>query len=257
MKINYSLLKQIFLYLCFFLFQVISASVLTGSSNTIKISVIDSNSKLPLEKCIVFITDIEKNSMRMLLTDNDGSVTYPVRGERFIKIKAKRLGYETIENGPFKLSLYDTLKVKFMLTSVPVVLEDVIVVDTKSETLERNGFYKRKEIGIGHFMEKVDLEKRNLADVSGAIAHLPGVSVIDGKIRTRIHSGLNSSYMVLVYIDGIRVWVEGFANTTQSLNDYINPDDIEGIEFYSRLSEVPIEYRNYGSNAGVLLIWTK
>jgi hypothetical protein len=41
------------------------------------------------------------------------------------------------------------------------------------------------------------------------------------------------------------------------LGDDVRPNEVEGIEVYRRLSEVPAEYRKAGSECGVVLIWLK
>ena len=54
------------------------------------------------------------------------------------------------------------------------------------------------------------------------------------------------------YLDGVS-YLPDYAGVP---ND-VRPDEVEGIEVYRRLSEVPVEYRRPGAECGVVLIWLK
>jgi hypothetical protein len=43
----------------------------------------------------------------------------------------------------------------------------------------------------------------------------------------------------------------------ESIDDIVNPNDIEGIEVYTNPAEVPGEFMTARTNCGVIALWTK
>ena len=43
----------------------------------------------------------------------------------------------------------------------------------------------------------------------------------------------------------------------ESIDDIVNPSQLEGIEVYTHAAEVPAQFAGSGSNCGVIALWTK
>lgn len=124
------------------------------------------------------------------------------------------------------------------------------------------GFHRRKEQGIGRFIDRQDIEDRNPVRLTDLLREVPGLRLLCDpgacKIqfeRAKPPLGL-SDCPVLYFVDGTP-----FPMTFP--DEYLAPDHIEGIEVHTSAT-VPAEYnRMVGSTetgsprCGVILIWTR
>jgi hypothetical protein len=58
--------------------------------------------------------------------------------------------------------------------------------------------------------------------------------------------------MPAVYLDGVRFPLLG-----ESIDNIIDPSQLEGIEVYTHAAEVPAQFASARSNCGVIALWTK
>ena len=151
-------------------------------------------------------------------------------------------------------------------------------------------FLERQKMGIGHFIDRAQLEKaeggrRQTGDV---IALAPGVSVKRGSNKVWVASsrawrpktcsfcktsagttpsGLNHADFAAgarpacyldVYLDGAMVFnSQRIENGLFDVNS-IPPEHIAGIEVYTSQAQVPVKYARAMDNVcGVVLIWTR
>lgn len=148
------------------------------------------------------------------------------------------------------------IEVEIELDPVPVELPEVVVEGER--TLYAYGrlrdFYERRSRGVGHFITRWDLEKRVPRLVSEALFGVPGLQVTPGPL------GLNSIRMAdpslscqtpLFFLDGSLI-------RGGNPDEFLTPQDVEGIEIYTRITEVPPVFtRQSGSNCGVIAVWTR
>ncbi|MEP7347513.1 MAG: Plug domain-containing protein [Gemmatimonadaceae bacterium] len=55
-----------------------------------------------------------------------------------------------------------------------------------------------------------------------------------------------------LYVDGVY-----FRSGTAELDDLLQPDEIDGIEVYTRQSQAPLQFSNRISGCGSLVVWTR
>ena len=166
----------------------------------------------------------------------------------------------------------ETVERDFLLTRHRAVALDTIEVEAKPLVRE---FEERRRLGNGHFITRAQLEEREGRKMSDVLSQVPGLRVTRGLVgRAWISSGrerisINRESQLTrferqlgarpgcyahVYLDGTRVY--GGREPLFDINS-ISPVEIEAIEYYSGLAQVPAQYNRPGSVCGVLVIWTR
>ena len=195
------------------------------------------------------------------LTDAAGRALLPLRGARET-VLVRRLGYgderREVAAGAAPLEV--------ALAPAPVAVEAVEATGRRapmSPPLQR--FYERMDRGRGSFVTREQIERRKPRRLTDLFREIPGVRVANTSRGDRlVMTGATPAMYrvdprweagdcpVQYYLDGVS-YQPDFAGVP---ND-VRPDEVEGIEVYRRLSEVPVQYRRRGAECGVVLIWLK
>lgn len=189
-----------------------------------------------------------------VLTQDDGSFFIALEAWGTFRLEATRIGYGTTTSQPFQVEPRDTVTVDFRVLPDAVLLRPITV--TARTNQGRSAFYRRMDDwGEGLFItpDMVDsIQPRHPMDV---LRHQPKIwlswdwvsdqsSGVAGLVPN-VHS-LQGDGCLTYMIDGhvlrrpkwarLPVWLDYPLNTLQ-------PDDIEAVEVYRNLDEVPPELR--------------
>jgi hypothetical protein len=194
-------------------------------------------------------------------TDSAGNALLPLRRDRETMV-VRRLGYgparREVSGGPASLEV--------ALDPAPVALGGVAArtrAMPMSPPLRR--FYERMEHGRGSFVTREQIDRRKPRRLTDLFREIPGVRVASTSRGDRlVMTGATPAMYrvdprweagdcpVQYYLDGVS-YQPDFAGVP---ND-VRPDEVEGIEVYRRISEVPVEFRRPGAECGVVVIWLK
>jgi hypothetical protein len=194
-------------------------------------------------------------------TDSAGHALLPLRHDRET-VLVRRIGYgderRDVSTAPGALEV--------ALTPAPVALGGVQAAAQRmpmSPPLRR--FYERMEHGRGSFVTREQIDRRKPRRLTDLFREIPGVRVATTSRGDRlVMTGATPAMYrvdprweagdcpVQYYLDGMS-YQPDFAGVP---ND-VRPDEVEGIEVYRRLSEVPVEFRRPGAECGVVLIWLR
>lgn len=166
-------------------------------------------------------------------------------------VKVSALGYVPTTDGPANLLPDDTLDVEFRVRIAALIIDGITVwAEGRSRRLELSGFVEREQSGVGHFRTRDDIEKMGgVLYPTDIFRRIPGVTVLNSFTPGAGDAILvRGSCVPTIYIDGIQM-------RNVLINDFLNVEDIDGIEVYSGASEIPLVYSGTGS-CGVVLIWT-
>jgi hypothetical protein len=193
------------------------------------------------------------------------------------RIQVRALGYAP---GDFDARVTgDTVAVHFAMERIGAVLDTVRVSDTKP-SLRLAEFERRRSMGIGRFLTDSMLADDKTRSLQYVLAtRFPGFSVKEKGIISTQPSGLmgDNECPVLIYLDGMQLESVGRKpltlagpqigrgarppppdpNERRIANlDIIRPDELTGVEVYSRTT-APQEYRPLGNYCKVVLLWTR
>ncbi len=123
----------------------------------------------------------------------------------------------------------------------------------------------RKRHGFGMRISREQIEARNPLNVTDVLQEMPGVRVDrqgSGTSRRVIHLGpplpgpRGGDCPVQIFLDGMLA-TRNVPGGDVTVDDLVEPADIEAIEIFKGLASVPAEFLNPQSRCGVIAIWTK
>jgi hypothetical protein len=141
----------------------------------------------------------------------------------------------------------------------PIVLDALRVsVERRNRRLERSGYFQRRDYSPGgFFVEREEIEKRNPIFLTDLFRRALGFRVVptDGFGNTVVSRRAIITFqspgncVPAIYLDGMQV--EGI------LDHIVHPDDVEAIEAYAGISQIPSRWLGFHSACGVVVIWTR
>ena len=206
---------------------------------------------------------------RAVTTDSGRFALTAARPGRY-RLEARRMGYRTVVTPPFDLATSQALAVEVQISSQAILLAPLIVVSHRppllgSIRLEANGFFDREEewgakgLGLGTFIDKGAIERRQPLRVSDLLRTVPGVVVeissgAQQVVRMMEVTTLRGRCMPMLYLDGQPVRRDSTGDPT--IDDLVTPSAVAGIEVYSEISK-PGEFTDMGDEpCGAIVIWT-
>jgi hypothetical protein len=109
-----------------------------------------------------------------------------------------------------------------------------------------HAFYERRESGMGQYLTRAEVQRRGALTVTDLLA---------GMLRGRERCG------PLLFLDGMFVGaLGGETRSPFSYNDrlaFLNPADVEGIEYYQTGLRTPLEFLRGDGSCAVLAVWTR
>jgi TonB family protein len=169
-------------------------------------------------------------------------------------LRVRRLGFRpttvevTVDSGA-------NAPVKVTLARLAQELTPVLVrADRRRYTGPFADFYERRDRGFGRFITRADIERRNPMMFTDLLRQIPGVHLvstpgIDHAVRIR-----GNSCAPLIWVDGMPL-----SKLVEFDLDALSPQDIEGIEVYSGISTVPVQFQWVRGEAscGAIVIWSR
>ena len=154
-----------------------------------------------------------------------------------------------------------TVDLRVALSADPIALEPLVVTALRDRRLELRGFYDRRtsgeRLGQGFFFERVELEKRTLADVTSVFRELPGVEVrCSGSRNCRVGSTRRTGCTQMdVYVNGSLVIGDSRMDPV-GIDELVRPADIAAMEVYTSAASVPADFSGMTGRCGAIVIWT-
>lgn len=230
----------------------------TPATGSISGKVVDSL-KRPLQGAELTIA----SSRHRAVTDSLGRFALPGLLPGITVVQAKLFGYRSlffqieVEAGQDKAGLIG-------LEREPTQLPEITVIGKNgkpakySKTMKFDEYFRRKLEMKGVFLSREDIERTHPQYFLEVLTFVPGVRVSVGAAgalgqTSAIFPRCNTPPKVAVYIDGKRVGSPG------KLDDEVNsidPNDVELVEIYRGVSEIPPEFQDNDSCA-VVAVWLR
>ncbi len=202
------------------------------------------------------------------VTDEQGHFRLRAPASGTYRLRSLRIGYQTVITPPFDLLGGEApLEVEVRLSAVTVELAPLTIVSERPPRLgnlrlDIAGYYERKEtwgrqgLGMGHFLEKEEIDRTNPSRVSDVVRNLRGVQILSAGglrqvITLRGHGWRSDGRCIpAVFVDGAP------AATGANIDQLLSPWSLAAIEVYPGLS-VPAEFIGGGQPpCGALALWT-
>lgn len=146
--------------------------------------------------------------------------------------------------------------------SAAVELEPLHVrVDPPPRRGKMAGFHRRSERGMGRFITRREIERRDPVRLSDLVRLGPGTGTVphaDGSGRRHVEIS-RAAFLEDTGVCRVRYWIDGVPlhGASRFELDELSPRDVEGIEIYRGASEIPPRFNRRGSQCGVIVVWTR
>lgn len=123
------------------------------------------------------------------------------------------------------------------------------------------GFRERRARGLGHFLDREDIEKTPGSRLGEVFRRVLNVKVVQCGLggfcetlsfRRTFSYGVNGGCQPMIFLDGTRYRLD----PNVGINE-IPKHDITAIEVYTGPAEIPSMYKGPGAGCGVVLLWTR
>lgn len=229
--------------------------------------VMEAGSKRPLAFVEVAVLDGNRMLARAI-SDQLGQFKVAIQQSGTFKVRATRIGYRAFTSDDIAVDPDEDVRTELLLAVDAIPVEPLRVTARarmESEYLASMGFYDRQRAGIGHFLSRSQIEKRNAVVLSEVLSAVPGVKLMRADRGAQKRSEITFSRgmssmrqcMPAIFIDGALMRSGGNIRPNElPLDEWVNPRDIEGIELYHGAAATPAIY-NQQAQCGVVVIWTK
>lgn len=186
-------------------------------------------------------------------TDSAGQFVLTAPDAGSYCLRAERFGYRPATSTALRLTGGDTLRVEFLL-STEVVLLDPVVVRARARRIGLpRDFYERAERGgFGRFMVREEIEAEHAVQTTHLLWRFPGVRLLPNPRGGGNTILLRGNCAPAVFLDGVRVHLYGM-----TVDALVRPGELEGIEVYGSVAEVPVECGGLRTGCGAILFWTR
>ena len=188
-------------------------------------------------------------------TDDSGSYRLTAVSLGATRLLARRVGYAP-ETLSVVVAAGEPTRVDVIMAAAIDVLPMEVV--TADPTRGKMGpFNRRKSRGVGAFVTRAEIEKRQPGSMSEMLRYLPGVSVTQKMagepqpvhMQRSVNSSMQSTCVVQLYVDG-----HPYPNG--NIDDF-SPVLVEGVEVYRSASEIPADFRTRDATCGLIALWTR
>jgi hypothetical protein len=172
-----------------------------------------------------------------------------------VKLLVRRLGFEPLDIGlQLVAGRRDSLNVVLML--LPQDLPGVTTRADAMAEIQLASFYRHRHAGIGHFLDRKEIEAKRVQRLSDIMRRIPGMRLTPDRIGGR--STLRSSRSSGGRDCPPDMWIDGVRAPGLNIDD-VPLGDVEALEVYGGPAGLPPEMNSRLGNpaCGVVVIWTR
>ena len=228
--------------------QALRPQLAQAQTATIRGSVVDSTGR-PIAGAVVSVD----GTPGVTATDVGGSFVFRgvPPGARIVRVRAvgwKPVAFEIdLEPGAERTGKIGLERAVVRLSELKAIGDSGM--DTPAAR-RLGGFEFRRRHNAGTFRDRTAIDRLNALLTGDLLRNIPGVRVVSGAIDTHVKF-MRCLERVSVWIDGDKVRTSG---PDEALG-LISPNDIEAIEVYRGVSQIPAEFLD--DSCAAIVIWTR
>lgn len=250
------------------LLAIIAAAPQAASAQTLRGRVIDEATGALLRQVHVSVLHEHRDSVLATVLAADGRFLFEMRDGAEYRLRAEALGYTTLLSAAVRADRGQMVDVDLRLRADAIALEPLTVTARQTEPHFMRDLRRRQQAGWGRFLMREDLEERTGARLLDVLASVQGLSVSQVTdsagallpLFTARTTGAMRECYTGVYVNGFRQ----FPMRTTEESEYrmhevlaLNLWEIEAIEVYRGVAELPAEYSDPGARCGAIGIWLR
>jgi hypothetical protein len=221
------------------------------AAQTVSGQLLDTDTRQPIAAATMSLLR-DDSALVSVVTDSAGGFVLRAPKAGSYRLRAGRIGYRAAETPPLELAAGDTLRVEFRLSVAAVALNPITVVGySRRPSGELGGFYDRMRRGLGgQFVTREQIDERMPIFTTDLLRTMAGVSVTPSPRGSGSIVRLRGGCIPSVYLDGVPIGLLGM-----TIDDLIQPMNLEGIELYRGPAETPVEFAR--NACGAIVLWTR
>lgn len=212
----------------------------------------------------VVMTDAAGDTVGRAISDEDGRFVILVQDLGEFSLSVSRLGYVSEVSAQIHLEDATLQSLEMLIRAEAIGIEGLVVsTEARVASLNRMGFYERKRISIGSFIQPSEIQKIQAFSTTSLLRSVPGIILRNGVVQTRRGgTGMSGNACPLkVIVDGIDRGID--------LDDVVNRYHVAAIEVYKSTATVPgrwvmavqAGYLGLGGEqqetCGAVVVWTQ
>ena len=242
---------------------LVAVSPLRAQQPTMLFGVVTNANGLPLKGVELTVA----NSTLRVISNDSGVYIFESPPTGRVRVLARRIGFKPLEKG-FKVDPGQNRQLDFSLDGIPELLDSVLVMTQQGGTSRMAEFWNRRQLGVGAFITRADIERRKPYNSIDILRNVTGVRIIGddnpmgrpvvtmGRTAIGVRSFRNVASLagdcrVNYYVDGMWIPAGSFHP------DDISPVNIEAMEIYRGAAEIPPKFRARETACGLIVIWTR
>lgn len=244
---------------------LVAAVVLVGAASPAAAQVhlfgrvADERTGEPIPGAQVVLIDSFGRRMASRTVEADGEFNFFVQRHGRYFLRASRLGYRENTSPGLNLGEHGIVRVELRLDADAVLLAPLEVMaraESRTSPVLAN-FEARLLSGLGTFVTREQIERLQPSRVTDVLVTLPGVYLenVGGAGNNRVvHMSRAVGCAAQIFVDG---FLMNRMPGTVSIDEFVSPHSVEGIEVYRGLASMPAEFFTPEARCGVVAIWTR
>jgi hypothetical protein len=230
--------------------------------------VLDDSTQQPIQGARLLLLNRLGKTVGYQETDSLGRFRFTPRENGRYRLDVRAVGYRpALQTVLWMMEDRNFTGVEVRLTPHVALLApvEVVALGAPSRSPILANMEWRKRHGFGMRISREQIEARNPLNVTDILQETPGVRVDrqgSGSSRRVIHLGPplpgpgGGDCPVQIFLDGMLA-TRNTAGGDVTVDDLVEPADVEAIEIFKGLASVPAEFLNPQARSGVIAIWTK
>jgi hypothetical protein len=227
-----------------------------AAAQTIRATALDAATGAPVAEALVRVEAADGTLVASGFVNEAGVVVLRVRGAGPYQVRAQRAGYDEaavqVDAGGRQVAA------ELRLARRPFVLDTLVVYGRQRNERGRQGFERRRSLGMGVFLDSAVLEERSRGAIYTAdvLRGVPGLRMRNPRGRATVARSVRGWGCMVTLVDGHPRTVA----PPRELHHFVRPTDVIAVEVYREFSEVPEEFRIHAHDGiyacGVIAYWT-
>ena len=225
-----------------------------ASAQVLRGRVVEAVTETAIPGATVRLLDRHDQSVAMAIAGATGGFILSAPRGADYTLTVEQLGYARMTVSSVQLD-DEAADMVLRLTIEVIPLSPLNVeVEARVRKLERVGFYDRRRLGLGTFIDREHISDhaRTAGDV---LRNVAGLRLIIQGYFTDVQARGMASCRPAIYLDGALASGPRRSVTSFNLEDLPAPD-IEAVEVYPGSASVPPQYTGGNSMCGIILFWT-
>jgi hypothetical protein len=221
-------------------------------------TVVDEQTDQGVEGAAVTLIDATGGQVARGLTGRGGHFVLNPGAAGSLTLTVSRFGYLSVTSPPIEVEAGERVVVEVRLGADAIPLEPIVVSSRRQASPDIAAFYQRLEqgrrTGHGHFIARPEIARIRPARTTDLLRTMSGVQVDRSRTSGRGDVvRMRGGCVPAIFIDGTHI---NRMDPRHSLDEYVVPGSIEGIEVYRGAGHSVGHYHD-PRGCGVVLVWTQ